>query len=475
MTTNTEKAFVLSEHLDTNAVRGNTQTTERTFGTVNSYEEVYFKALDYVEKKLDDESVNETTKKNWLNIKHNAIMGDKNAEAMLTTDLENYLLRQGIKNIDYPSFYNSLASALFHDIYMFGALKKWDLYPDSPSAKIIGKEIWFKINGQFERQEETLRTESHIDELIKNLEIANRGVKVNEANPRVEIPMKDGSRVTIIVPPASYEKTIVFRKFNVKEYSFDYLAKRNTIDENDVEFFDTMFKLKLNTIIAGHVESGKSTLLKTGFAARDPKEVAINIESVPESFFKRDFPDRCVHDLYTLGANVEDVLRTVLRMDHDYIIYQEIRGFEAEGAMQSTQRGTRGALMTYHITNPEMTAPQLAQHIVDEYPNRSLEAEIQKVYQQLDIGIIMKKVGNNRKVVDAVYELCFDYQTKEKWINYLIKFNTRENKWEYNPAISKMLIERMEEVSIPLTQQLIDILNSRSVVSPLTSNASIKY
>ncbi len=48
-------------------------------------------------------------------------------------------------------------------------------------------------------------------------------------------------------------------------------------------------QLYLNMIIAGHVESGKSTMLKTIFASRSPEKIAICIETSPESFLKKIF------------------------------------------------------------------------------------------------------------------------------------------------------------------------------------------
>ncbi|MBL5868001.1 ATPase, T2SS/T4P/T4SS family [Heyndrickxia sporothermodurans] len=314
--------------------------------------EVFRLVKDHFEKLYTSDQLTDEEKEIRQKTEHNAILGDKNSETILIPEINTFLRDNNLLGIKYPSFFESLAHAIYHEIYGFGVFYKWNAFPDSPSAKIIGKEIWFKINGEFVKQDEELRDEEHIYEIFRALEVANRGFKINESNPRDEIEMKDGTRVTISIPPASLYPTIVFRRFIVRNFSFEEQARRGTIPKEDIMFFNVMSRLYLNTVIAGEVESGKSTMLKTFYGARDPNKVAILIESSPETYLKRDFPERLVHDFYTLDDDIEETIRHALRVDHDYVIFQEVRGVEAEGAIKGTERGTRGLLMSYHITDP---------------------------------------------------------------------------------------------------------------------------
>lgn len=97
-----------------------------------------------------------------------------------------------------------------------------------------------------------------------------------------------------------------------------------------------------------------------------------------------------MHELYTQNQDINQTTRRALRLDHDYIIVQEVRGIEAEGAIAGTEGGRNGLLMSYHITDPENTPVQLSQHIVDEYPNRHQANEIKRISKALDIGITME-------------------------------------------------------------------------------------
>ena len=433
---------------------------------VNDFDEAVRLVKDHFEKIYTTDLLTDDEKLIRQDIEHKAILGDKDSERILIPEINDFLRDHNLLGIRYHSFFDSLAHAIYHDIYGFGVFYKWNMYPDSPSAKIIGKEIWFKIDGVFVKQEEELRDQDHIYEIFRALEVANRGFKINEANPRAEIEMKDGTRVTISIPPASMYPLIVFRRFIVKNFSFEEQANRDTIAKEDVLLFNYMANLHLNTVIAGLVESGKSTMLKTFYGARDPRKVAILIETSPETYLKRDFPDRLVHDFYTLD-DIEGTIRTALRVDHDYVIFQEVRGIEAEGAIKGTERGSRGLLMSYHITDPSNTPEQLAGHIIDEFPNRRLPNEIRRISKQLDIGITMETFKGNKKKVTSVYEICYDRKTDNAWINYIMKYDEKLNVWKYNSHVSEGLKRKMFSYDEEVAENFLDLLKSRENFTPM--------
>lgn len=460
------KIFDINNYLQKNrVVKDNRDSVKNS----NSFYDVVDQIKEHFNEKYNNDSINPTESQRHQEIEHKAIQGDSEAEQIITDEIQSYLRNNNLLGVKYPDFFDSLSQAIFHEIYRFGAFYKWEKYPHSPSAKIQGTEIWFKIDGEFQRQEESLRSIDQFDEIIKALQVSNKGLKLNEANPEAEVELKNGTRVTIAIPPRCLVPTIVFRRFIVSNFSFLEQAKRGTISIEDVDFFENLAKLNLNTIIAGHVESGKSTLLKTFYGARDPKKVALLIESSPETYLKRDFPDRLVHDFYTKDGNIEQVIRTAMRVDHHYVIFQEVRGVEAEGAMKGTERGTRGLLMTYHITDPANTPQQLAQHIVDEYQNRRLGSEIRRVAKQLDIGITMETLEGNKKKVQTIYELCYDYKNDRCWINYLMKYNKAKGIWEYNSNVSEQLKERMVVENATIAQEVLAHLDKKSKESPLIS------
>lgn len=299
-------------------------------------------------------------------------------------------------------------------------------------------------------------------------------MRINENNPQAELDRGDGTRIKILVPPRVYQPTVIFRRFTVKKFSFEKQAENQTIPKEDIPFYIALSKLQLNTVIAGEVQSGKSTMLKTIYAERDPKLVSVLIEDTPESFLKKDFPDRLVHDCYSTGGNIHHVIRDVLRIPHDFIIAQEVRGIEAEGAISGTERGTRGLLMTYHITNPKNVPMQLARHILDEFPNRTERSETRRIAEQLDIGITMTKLKNNEKRITSVYEIVYDDDKDEAWIQYLIRYDKKTDSWVYNSKVSPFLLNRMNEIDEELTSEFLQLLKKREEIYPMKIDPVVK-
>lgn len=460
------QVFDINTYLQENRI---IKDTDKNITTEKSYKEVANMVKEHFRNMFSEDKLSQKEIVLRQELEHKAILLDPEAEKVLISEIEDYLREHNLLGVSYPKYFKSLAHAIFHEIYIFGEFYKWESYPMSPSAVIQGKEIWFKIDGQFVKQPEEFESEEKVYEIIRALQVANRGLKINESNPQAEIEMKNRTRVTVSIPPRSYKPTIVFRRFTVKNFSFDDLAlKYKTISHEDIEFFKTMAKLYLNTIIAGEVESGKSTFLKTIFGERDPNKVVVLIETSPESYLKEDFPDRLVHDFYTSDGNISKVIRLALRVDHDYVIVQEVRGIEAEGAISGTERGTRGLLMTYHITFPEKTPEQLAQHIVDEFPNRSIKNEVRRISKQLDIGITMKSIRGGKKKLTSLYEIVYDYTKDKSYINYLIYYNPKTNQWEYNGEVSDQLFNRMDEISTEKAKLFVEHLKRQAQKYPMS-------
>ena len=460
--------FDINAHLRSNAVQHKQSNNISRI----TFETIWKKVKNHFNEIYDNEKMSSSEHLNRQDLEHKAIEGNEEAERILTDEIEDYLRSVNLLGMEYPRYYESLPHACFHEIYRFGPFYKWQLYPESPSAIIQGKEQWYKVNGRFVRQDEELRDDEHIQEIIRALKVYHPGLVINEASPQAEFDMEDGSRVTIVVPPRSLVSTIIFRRFTVSNYSFLEQANIGTIDQEDVRLFRLLSKAMLNTIVAGPPESGKSTFLKTVYSERDPELVAVLIESDRESFLKKSFPDRLVHDFYTKNGDVQNVMRTALRVDHDFVIVQEVRGIEAEGAIGGTERGTRGLLMTYHITNPEQTPLQLARHITDEFPSRREINEVRRVAEQLDLGYTMQTFENNEKRITSVYEICYDVMSDKAWINYLMKYNRDTDTWCYNDEFSEQLLKRIGEHSKGLREQIKEHFRIRKLSFPMEEPTS---
>lgn len=439
-----------------------------------TFKEVVNMVNDFFKKKFEDQnSSNGDEQSERQRVQHAAMMGDEEAMNMLMDEIATYLRENKIHSIKYPAMYKSLAHGVFEQIFRFKEFYSWNLYPESVSAFIRGKEIWFKINGKPVKQEYEFDSDETVNEIIRAFQLGNRNFKINEKNPQGELELADGTRVTLTIPPRTPVPTIAFRRFTVDEFSFDKQVRMNTVDDSDKRLLEIISQTQFNTVIAGGVESGKSTLLKTIYAYRPANKIAISIEEHPELFLARDFPDRLQFEFSVKDGDIKRVFRTILRYDHDYIIFQEVRGVEADYAIDGASRGATGLLMTYHVTHGENIVEQLAQHIIDEFPNRRYSNEVRRISQTLDLGKTMGSVdinGKSTKKFKSLFEICYDHETDKAWIQYIMKYDEDSNSWKYSSDVTDSFYQRLKVANKyrpEVVEEFKTILASRAKVSPL--------
>lgn len=446
---------------------------EKDRNDAKDFKQVVAQVNEFFKQKFENQNTPEHDTAERQKIEHKAMMGDKESMHMLMDEIATFIRENNIHSVKYPSMYESLAHGVFEQIFRFKEFYKWSLYPDSASAFIRGKEMWFKINGVFVKQEEELESDDTVNEIIRSFQQGNRNFKINEKNPQGELDLSDGTRVTLTIPPRTQVPTIAFRKFIVNTFSFEEQVKRNTIPPEDKRLYEILSNAQLNMIIAGAVESGKSTFLKTVYSHRPKNKVAILVEEHPELYLGRDFPDRLQHEFSVKDGDIQRVFRTMLRYDHDYVIFQEVRGVEADYAIDGASRGATGLLMTYHVTEPENIVEQLAQHIIDEFPNRRNVNEIRRVAQTLHVGITMANIdinGKNIKKVTNVFEVCYDYKTDSAWIQYIVKYDEKTDDWQYNADVTEDFYKRISKANKynpEVVAEFESVLKSRAAIAPI--------
>lgn len=424
-----------------------------------------------IRERIENKNLKESEREQLQSAEHSAIMEPK-SEMILLEIIREILRDSKYVNAAYDPMFPSLEKAIFEHLYGFKNMYKWKSFPDSPSAMIIGTKILFKLNGKFVEQKEGLESLEEVKEIIRLLKQANPHFSINEHEPTGELDLPDRIRVTIVIPPRAAVPEIMFRRFTINEFSFEKQAEENTIAIEDISLYKFISNKLLNTIVAGHVESGKTTFIKTIFSERPKDMSVILIEGHPETYLMQDFPERTIHEFYTRGGSLGEITRTVLRIDHDFVILQEVRGIEADYALDSASRGSEGVLMSYHVTEPNFIPEQLTQHIVDHFPNRKFDNELRRATRILDIGFTMSKYENPvtkkiEKKVMSMFEFVYEHDKDKAYINNLILFDETNNCWQYNSTISDSLKKKLIKKDPEGYIHFENLLKEREKISPL--------
>ncbi|MGS2778429.1 ATPase, T2SS/T4P/T4SS family [Robertmurraya sp. GLU-23] len=411
----------------------------------------------------------------WLDRQHRAVIGDQEAMSYFINQINEVLRKHNITTKEYPSFYDSLAEAIFHEVWGMSILHKWDKLPFSEAAVIRGKQLWIDENGQFKKQNEEFESLEAVERIKRAFTMRIKDAVINEQTPELEIEREDGSRITMIQKPRGKENYIMFRRFVVQNMSLEEQAQRGTILTDDIPFFRALARSMANTIFAGRVRSAKSTFMKTMIRERDSSFVAAVMEKHFELGLSQQFPERLIFEIQAKEGDLHHAVPRLLRMEHDYIVVGEIRSLETEGYLQACERGERGAVSTYHLTTVENVVPQITRHILDEFPNRNFDNELQRVASNIDIIVTMSADRDRRrKRVIGVTEIIWNNETRKHSTQDLIRYSPLTDKYYYSSKISRDLLKLMADESLEDTKILLNHLKWKEKDSPMSDYEKIK-
>jgi pilus assembly protein CpaF len=210
-------------------------------------------------------------------------------------------------------------------------------------------------------------TDDELRQLVKRV-VSSAGRRLDEASPMVDVRLPDGSRLNVVIPPASARWTsVTIRKFVLRAHSLQQLVDLGALTGAAADFLDAAAQAGVNILVSGPTGSGKTTLLNAlGASIVGLDERVVTVEEVPELMLDRRLPD-CVA-LQMRGKNVEgvgeitirDLVRNALRMRPTRIIVGEVRGAEALDMLLAMNTGHDGSLTTIHGNSPRDALDRLA-------------------------------------------------------------------------------------------------------------------
>lgn len=213
--------------------------------------------------------------------------------------------------------------------------------------------IYIERNGQLERASKTFESEEKLKSVIQQI-VADCNRRINEANPIVDARLMDGSRVNMVLYPASLSGPVItIRKFPKDVMTLKRLIELEALDKEAADFLSLLVKAKYNIFISGGTGSGKTTFLNALSEYIPEDERIITIEDAAELQIK-GVPN--LIRLEARNANVEgeneitirDLIKTSLRMRPDRIIVGEVRDAAAIDMLQAMNSGHEGSLSSGH-------------------------------------------------------------------------------------------------------------------------------
>lgn len=390
------------------------------------------------QKEWNTEDKNSVNHEQMLKRQRDAIIGVDTEVKYFKNKIEDYLKTHNLQHESYPSWYKNLEDAIFHENWGLAGVSEWvdgetkELH-ESSSAKIIGNNIYFLINGKSVLMPQKISNERR--------EQLRRALRLNTPDKRAdayeELYMKNGIRVAVFADDITIQNqdVIVFRKYIVPKLTLDEQAQRGTIPDDAIELLNSIVDVGFNTVIAGPVRTAKTTLLQT-FQLREDQELeGLMIQTDPEIKLHELMPNAPIMQIVVEKERLRGIIKSIVRSDADYYIFAEARdGLSLHIALDVATRGQNRMKMTYHINHRKIKniCYDIARRIVDECGG-NLYSTILDVAQTFHYVFEMRQLSDkSKKRLAGIYEIRLDDISGKVEVHTICKYMPETDDWTWN-------------------------------------------
>lgn len=314
---------------------------------------------------------------------------------------------------------STLSEAVYLDSFL-APLSAWLARDDITDIYINrAHEVWVELlGGAIERHEAPALSQAALLRLAR--QIAARSAQgINREAPLLAASLPDGSRVQIVLPPATRgEVAIAIRRHVSAGLPLDAWqvgkpetgntrasADKKLVDAGQpadaIEQLRKTVRSRKNILISGGTSSGKTTFLNSLLQEIPRHERLILIEDAPELQLVHPNAVGLIAARGSMGeadVSAEDLLIAALRMRPDRIMLGEIRGSEALTFLRAVNTGHPGSISTIHADSPERAIDQLALLVLASGSNLSFANACDYISRSIDFIVQLERMGGERAI-----------------------------------------------------------------------------
>jgi len=257
-----------------------------------------------------------------------------------------------------------LGEDIANDVLGYGPIQRWLEDPEVSEVMVNGPgNVFVERHGKIERTPTSFIDETHLRRVIDKI-VGEVSRRVDEASPMVDARLPDGSRVNAVIHPLAIGGPfLTVRKFAKDPLQVEDLVTNMTLTPALARFIEACVVGRLNVIVSGGTDAGKTTMLNVLSSFVPDDERIVTIEDSKELQLRQAH----VVSLEARPPNIEgrgeitirDLVRNSLRMRPDRIIVGECRGGEALDMLQAMNTGHDGSITTIHSNGPRDTLSRI--------------------------------------------------------------------------------------------------------------------
>ncbi|MEE2038933.1 ATPase, T2SS/T4P/T4SS family [Nocardiopsis sp. CT-R113] len=268
--------------------------------------------------------------------------------------------------------------------------------------------------GHRERRPAVVDTDTDLVALVQRAAVRAPGGerRFDVAAPILSMELADGSRLSAVMPGVAARPTVTIRRHPARHLRLGDLARSGMVDQGAQDLLLAAVRGRLNMIVSGATNAGKTTLLRALLGTVGNERV-ITVEDSLELGLHRHLSDADVVALQGRPANVEglgevslaELVRAALRMCPDRVIVGETRGPETLALLNAMSMGTDGSMSTIHASSSQQVFAKLAAYCAQSSERLSTSATALLAGTAVHLVVHIDTTPDGERVVASVREV----------------------------------------------------------------------
>lgn len=302
----------------------------------------------------------------------------------------------------------------------------------------------------------TFRSPKHLKAFIDRV-LRVDGKEINKGTDKIVDATFYEDRVNAINEPIGAKgPSITFRKHSEHHIQLQQLLDKGVMSEELADFLGMLLLGECNMVIGGITGSGKTTTLRgllDSYVAESGKRMLV-VEDTQELFPQAE------HNLQLVSYNadkkeervdLQDLIITALRLKPKYIVVGEVRGPEAQAAVEAMETG-HSTIFTAHAGTPVNLVNRIVTKYLQSMPSLGIDVVERIIGSAIDFVAIQDDIPGIGRKVTSVTEIGYDFEKGRVQFKPIYRFNFQTHEFEHINKISPEKADKMLRRGIPLAE-----------------------
>lgn len=309
-----------------------------------------------------------------------------------------------------------LRQVLLDSFRGLGALQQLIDDPEIENIDVVGADKVFVTyaGGKRQRVGAVASSDEELADMLRKV-AASLGVQERRFDlgmPHLDLQLPSGARLfaTMVV---TKQVCVSIRRHRFLVLGLDELVRLGSISPQMRHMFGAMVQARLNIVVSGGMDTGKTTFIRALASAVPEQERIITIEDPLELGLENDPAHPDVVAMQPRHPNVEGeggidmttLVRFATRMNPSRVIVGEVRGAEIIPLLNALNQGTDGSMTSVHASSTREAFKKLAGYARQAREQLPFDVTYQLISGAVHIVVQLGKDADGNRFVSGVREV----------------------------------------------------------------------